>query len=178
MKKIIFIVIIIISITTTISSCEKDDICPETTQTTPLLVIEFHDNASRTAAETELKDVIALRITTGDDNKTINTIEDRKNTNSITLPLKSFETSTSFTFIMNSEDEEDTSNETGNSDIVTFSYINKEVFISRGCGFANNYENLTETFNDGGDGTPWIRSIEILNSTIENQETAHVKIFH
>ena len=37
MKKFICLFLIVIF------SCEKDDICPETTQTTPRLVIEFYD---------------------------------------------------------------------------------------------------------------------------------------
>ena len=37
MKQFIYLFLIVIL------SCEKDDICPETTQTTPRLVIEFYD---------------------------------------------------------------------------------------------------------------------------------------
>ncbi len=175
MKKIILSIIGLTTLIIAISSCEKDDICSPENTYTPLLVIEFYNFSNRE----ELKNVNTLRIATeeNDSLRFVNTINDRTNTNSITLPLKSFETSTSFIFIANSADEEETGNETGNIDTVTFNYENKEVFISRGCGFINNYENLTSTFNDGED-SPWIRSIEIVNSIVKNQDSTHVKIFH
>jgi hypothetical protein len=172
MRKIILIIIVGIFLITTIPSCEKDDICPADTPTTPLLLITFYDDLNRT----ELKQVTTLRVVTGDNDDQVNTIEDSTNTDSIALPLKVFDTATAFKLIADSQNDS-TDIEIGNADIVTFSYDNKEVFISRGCGFANNYENLTETLNNGGDA-PWILGIEIQNTTVENQTTAHVKIFH
>ena len=37
MKQFVYLFLIVLF------SCEKDDICPDTTQTTPRLVIEFYD---------------------------------------------------------------------------------------------------------------------------------------
>ena len=173
MKKIILIVIAGIFLIIAIPSCEKDDICPADTPTTPLLIIRFYDDLNRT----EPKSVTSLRVTTGENNDIVSESLNRKSTDSIALPLKVFENSTAFKLIADSKDDTDTNNEIGNADIVTFSYDNKEVFISRGCGFANHYENLTENLNNGGD-TPWILDIEIQNTTVENQTIAHVKIFH
>ena len=174
MKKTITIIITIIILASTIHSCEKDDICPSGSTATPSLIITFYNVSNRD----EPKEVTSLRIITEENNSLINTIEDRSNTDSIALPLKSFDTSTSFTFITNSADEEDTGIETGNADIVTFNYENQEVFVSRGCGFINNYENLAGTYDNGGDDDPWVRSVEVVNATVKNQDSTHVKIYH
>ena len=176
MKKTITIIITVIILASTVHSCEKDDICPSGSSETPLLIITFYDATNRELP----KDVPTLRIIGEGQTNFLNTLEDfkdRETTDSIGIPLKSFETSTSFTFISNSADEEDTDIETGNSDIVTFSYINKEVFVSRGCGFINNYENLASSPNDGGD-TRWIISVEVVNANVKNQDSTHVKIYH
>ncbi|MGB5437414.1 MAG: DUF6452 family protein, partial [Maribacter sp.] len=63
-----------------------------------------------------------------------------------------------------------------NIDVLTFSYETKEVYISRACGFIANYENLSQSLTP--DTENWIKDIEIVLPTVENSETAHVKIFH
>src|SRR5690606_12028242 len=161
----------------TMLSCEKDDICPPEVLTTPHLIITFHDIISRE----ERKAVPSLRVVGEDNNTIVNTFDDRVSAglDSIALPLKVYSPSSSFIFISNSASEEDNPDtEMGNADIVTFNYDNTEVFISRGCGYANNYENLVGTFEEGSDGDRWIISLEIVDNTVDNQNAAHVKIYH
>lgn len=158
-------------------SCEKDDICPPEVLTTPHLIITFHDIVNRE----ERKEVPSLRVVGVDNNTVVNTFQDRASAglDSIALPLKVYSTSNSFIFIFNSaSEEENPDTETGNADLVTFNYDNTEVFISRGCGYANNYENLVGTFEEGSDGERWIVSLEVVNNTVDNQNAAHVKIYH
>lgn len=177
MKKKLIIFSIILAVFITMLSCEKDDICPPEVLTTSHLIITFHDNADRD----ERKAVPSLRILGEEDNNRVNTVNDRVSAglDSIALPLKVYSPSTSFIFISNSASEEgNPDTETGNADIVTFNYDNTEVFISRGCGYGNNNENLIGTFEEGSDGERWIISLEVVNTTVDNQNAAHVKIYH
>ena len=151
------------------ASCEKDDICVE--GNTPLLVIRFYG-----AVATQVtKKVPSLRIVGLGENTTVNTIVDRSSLDSIALPLKINENPTSFLFIENSADDEN-GFENGNIDTVTFNYKTKEVFISRACGYIANYEELEGSLTP--DTSNWIKTISTIDSTVTNQATAHVKIYH
>lgn len=155
-------------------ACEKDDICIE--EGTPSLVIRFFDAEDRT----EFKPVPGLRIIGIGTNSTVNTISDRTSTlDSINLPLRIDDITTGYNFITNSADDvDDTTIDTGNSDIINFNYIVRERFINRACGFVANFDELNTDF--AADPENWIQSIEIENTLIENETiiTAHVKIFH
>ena len=153
----------------TVASCEKDDICVE--GTTPLMVIEFFDINNR---ET-LKNVTALRVVGAGQTLTVNTVADRTNLNTITVPLKTAENSTSFLLISDSADNDDGS-EIGNIDTVTFDYTRFEDFKSRACGFIVNYEELSGVLQT--DTNNWIQEIEIIRSEIINSDSTHVKIYH
>ncbi len=150
-------------------SCEKDDICVE--GNTPLMVIEFFDIDNR---ETP-KNVTALRVVGEGQTVTVNTVADRTNLNTITIPLKTVEDSTSFLLISNSASNDDDI-EIGNIDTVTFNYARLEDFKSRACGFIVTYENLDGVLQTDTDN--WIQEIEIIRSEIINSDSTHVKIFH
>lgn len=150
------------------SGCEKDDICVE--GNTPLLVIRFYGSATQIE-----KQVPSLRIVGVGMNSTVNTIVDRSSLDSIALPLKINDEPTSFLFIQNSADDEN-GFEIGNIDTVTFNYKTKEVFISRACGYVANYDDVEGSFTP--DTSNWIKSISTIDSTVTNQVSAHVKIFH
>ncbi len=151
------------------SSCEKDDICVE--GDTPLLVIEFYD-----IDDTEtLKEVKTLRVVGVGQNVTVNTVTDRSNLSTISIPLKTDEDATSFILISDSADSED-GTETGNLDTINFSYSRIEDFLSRGCGFVVNYDELQA--NATADSDNWIQDIEITQSLVTNSDSTHVKIFH
>ncbi|WP_047419666.1 DUF6452 family protein [Cellulophaga sp. Hel_I_12] len=166
MKKIIFIVILII-IFIGINSCEKDDICVD--GTTPLLVIRFYDNATDTET---LKAPQNLRIKGQLEGVTYGAIIPNTAADSIQLPLKIDAISTTFSFTTNTTTDAVNDNE----DVLTFDYSTTEVFVSRACGFIANYQNLSERLTT--DSNNWIKRIEIVKDTIENQNAAHVKIFH
>src|SRR5574343_221173 len=90
MKKIIGLLLI----TVVFSSCEKDDVCAETTPTTPKVVIEFFDatNSSDTP-----KNVTNLKITAA--NFTSSIIYN--GTNKIKVPLKTFQDNSVLSFTLN-----------------------------------------------------------------------------
>ncbi|MEZ4811447.1 MAG: DUF6452 family protein [Allomuricauda sp.] len=170
MKKI-FPVLLIVSLLTYSSSCEKDDICVE--GDTPLLVIGFFDATDTTLA----KDVPSLRIKEIILDEVVNTITDRSSSlDSIGIPLRIDSNDTSFEFILDSDDDETTGEETGNIDVLTVSYETREAFVSRACGFVANFDNLNITLPASADN--WIQDIRIVQQTIENSKNIHVKIFY
>ncbi|SMP23078.1 hypothetical protein SAMN06265375_10416 [Muriicola jejuensis] len=149
-------------------SCEKDDICVE--GDTPLLVIRFYDAVDTTA----VKSVANLRIIGIGIGVPVNTFTDRSTRDSVALPLRVDEGSTSFLIIRSSAGEEGA--ETGNTDTLQFNYSTNEVFISRACGFVANYEQLQDSLVSDSDN--WIQDITIVNPSVNSQLEAHVKIFH
>ncbi len=162
------------------SSCERDDICVD--GDTPLLVIGFFDIEDTT----QIKSVSSIRIRAIDNDSVLDDddsffFNDRSNTgtvpeDSLLIPLQISQPTTSFTFISDSADDADSGEETGNIDTLTISYTTREVFISRGCGFVINYDDLDIQLTN--DTENWIQDIRIQQQTIENSNNIHVKIFH
>ncbi|MFD2099273.1 DUF6452 family protein [Flagellimonas iocasae] len=155
------------------SSCEKDDICVE--GDTPLLVIGFFDIADTATA----KEVPSLRITAIDNNTVLDndSFNDRATSpDSLSVPLRIDATNTSYAFIMDSADDAETELETGNSDTLIISYTNREAFVSRACGFVMNYDGVSIALPESANN--WIQDIRIVQSTVENSNNIHVKIFH
>ena len=152
-----------------IFSCEKDDICVE--GDTPLLIIRFYDSLN----PTEFKSVNSLRVIGLGQENPVDTFTDRSSTDSIAIPLRINQPDTSFLLISDSATDEDDM-ETGNIDTLSFTYTTEEVFISRACGFIANYNDLTDSLNT--DSENWIQSIEIIESSINSQQSAHVQILH
>lgn len=161
---LLLVMIVIISF----NACEKDDICVD--GDTPLLIIRFYDNEN----PSELKSVPSLRVIGLGQSSTVNTFSDRTSLDSIALPLRINEANTVFILISDSADEDDM--ETGNNDTLTFDYNTLEVFISRACGYIANYDDLGELLTS--DSENWIQNIEIVSPLIQQQDSAHVKIFH
>lgn len=166
MKKLKFTVLLFI-VFMGISACEKDDICVD--GNTPLLVIRFYDNNTD---DDTFKAPPNLRVRGQIANDTMGGIIPNTATDSIQLPLRIEALSTIFSLTTNA-----TSNVLNdNEDIIFFSYTTRDLFISRACGFIVNYDSLSQTLTT--DTNNWIKRIEISNNTIENQNAAHVKIYH
>ena len=157
-------------------SCEKDDICLAETPGTPHLIIRFYD-ASNTS---NTKPVTNLRIVGDGNNSEYGSIT---TTDSIAIPLRILETTTAYTLtsdyaIDDNGTPDDTSDDiiTGNEDIITINYTNEEVFISRACGYKNIYKNLGFDFTTDGDN--WIFNYSVENNIVENENSAHIHIYH
>ncbi len=166
MKKQLFLLIVILG-AFLISACEKDDICVD--GDTPLLILRFYDAQDTT----NFKDVASFRII-GEGQEDPLSSFDRTTTDSVAIPLRADQSPTQFLLILNSADEDDV--ESGNIDTLSFSYTVEEVFVSRACGFIANYNDLSPQLTSGSEN--WIQSIEVVDTTITNQFSAHVKIFH
>lgn len=162
MKKIIALLLLLSLFLT----CERDDICPESTPTTPKLIIRFYDFAE----QSETKRVLNLHIQ-GIDSEEV--YQSASSTDSVSLPLRTNTNSTSF--ILHSSYADD--GNSGNPDTITIEYSPKEIYVSRACGYKTIFENVTIPPIDANDN--WIQLIQIEDLlTVDNETAAHVKIFH
>ena len=161
MRKIVLFILLSIGL---FSACEKDDFCIKN-PITPNLVLRFYDaNDRETLKPVErlsiwvaLKDTIAAY-------KSINI-------DSVAIPLNSIDSKTIYHLKMNNLDGSIANNQTAT---FTITYTAQEEYVSRSCGFKI-------LFNDvifESDNT-WITDFtpETL-TTIDNQNEAHVQIFH
>jgi len=177
MKKIL---LLIIALALSFSSCEKDDICDANTPTTPRLVISFYDflNPSVLKNVTNLKVVgegmiegIVFNTGTGNDRYLTNG-------NTISIPLKTVGTSSSFSFTLNSGN---TNPALVNVDNIKFDYTTQELFVSRACGYKTLFtldpiKPYTHTDAAVAD-KKWIAYISVEKSNLENENETHIKIF-
>ena len=157
MKKILTLIAVILLCLT---ACEPDDICLEDTPGTPKLIVVFYDknqtDTKKSVTDLQLKGVNMERILYN------------ATTDSISLPLNTLARSTSFSITT-------TQNGNATEDIITFNYDPEDQFISRACGYKTIFTNLTfSTVNT----LSFISTIEILNSTISDNNNSHVKILH
>ena len=151
-----------------VNGCEKDDICVE--GDTSLLIIRFYDSEN----PDQTKTVTSLRVLGLDQENPVDTFTDRSNLDSSAIPLRINEPDTQFLLISDSADEDML--ETGNIDTLRFTYTTQEEFVSRACGFIANYTDLQEALTADADN--WIQNIEIISTTVNSQQSAHVQIFH
>lgn len=173
MKKALILITALIGV---LIGCEKDDICSDANANTPHLIIRFY-NISNTS---ELKAVNNLKVNglSNSEEIGITTTKD-----SIVLPLRVLNNNTLFSLTKdytfnNNGTPDDTSDDItgGNPDEITISYDNEQVFISRACGYKNIYNNTTIGFTADSDN--WILNTEIIQNTIENENNAHIHIYH
>ena len=148
-------------------ACERDDICAESTPTTPQLVIQFFDADNISDSKPINLDLIEVEredtlFFTGD--------------TLIRIPLKTNTESTQFRFTKN-RGIDATAEEPENEDIITFNYTTNEVYISRACGFKVTYDDLSLINTNGPDGR-WIEDITINSESILDENTTHVSIYH
>lgn len=156
---------VILFVLVTLNGCTKDDICPEDTVTTPLLIINFKDNANPTV----LKDVDDLTVETNYDPSVV--VYSQVTTDSISLSLRPGEASTEYRFIKYA-------GETNESvEIYSFSYEHNDVYINRACGFKTTYSFISADEIDTNQSN-WITYSEINKSTVEDETEAHITFFH
>ena len=162
----------LLSITLVILSCEKDDICAEATATTPQLVVRFYDNDNIE----EAKSVTNLLVYGVNDANEAVFFENVSfaTSDSVVVPLR---TDSDISRLVFHKDLTITDFETGNLDIIDFNYTRDNIYVSRACGFKNVFNDLGSNLST--DSNNWIINIEIEeNTSVENQNSAHVKIYH
>lgn len=156
-------------------SCESDDVCDSTIPTTPSLVIEFYDATNTSTVKTTTN----LKIT--EVGNAVALASDL-NLTKLNIPLKSSTTTVKYEFASNANLISGVINPAINKDIVTFNYTTKDVYISRACGYKTTYEigefNYTNNVADfAGESSKWIKNVQLLTKTIDNETQVHLKIF-
>lgn len=175
MKKFSLLVILIILIGT---SCERDDICAETTPTTPHLIIRFYDIDE----QDNTKQVRLLTVNGVDpEGNVLENIVTNQSTDSIVLPLRfqneNIVTASRFELKRDSDFDTDTNETTfSNTDVIVVSYTPKFVYVSRACGYKSVFNETQNTLILDSDN--WIFSYEIINPTIDNENSAHIILYH
>jgi len=163
MKKIVLLLLL----TITFSSCEKDDIC--TDETTPRLVLEFYDISN----PSNLTNVLNLKVT-GEGQTELGTYN---GVNKVELPLDITNDITKYSLILNSA-----SSTGANEDFLQFNYTRQNVFVSRACGYKTIFElnatpnGVIKTDSTTPDGF-WIQDINIVTTNIETENETHIKIY-
>lgn len=146
--------------------CTRDDICPEDTQTTPLLVIKFKDISN----PTQVKAVTNLRITLANTSQT-EVVTARTDT-LYKIPLNPIATSVDFNFTKGYEGT------APNTDAFNITYQRGEdIYINRACGFTTSFTDIEATIQAEGSAN-WMLGKSINNTTVENEDTTHIIIFH
>ncbi len=145
-----------------ISACEKDDIC--LSPTTPKLIVRFYDNADQTVK----KDVVNLSIW-ADGKDTLSTFKS-VTLDSIYIPLNTNTTQTIYNLKTSA-----TGNKADNKiNKLTINYTTEDIFVSRSCGFKTIFKTVTISSDNG-----WFQSFTPNSiTTIDNENTAHIKVYH
>lgn len=175
--------ILILLLSLAVFTCEKDDICSEATATTPQLVVRFYD----ALIPEDTKSISGLFVYgINDANETVffkNITVGAKD--SIAIPLRTDSDMTKLVFhsdfsIDDNGTPDDGSDDIvlGNPDAVDINYIREDVYVSRACGYKATFTNLSASVTTDADN--WISSINIIaeNNTIDNENAAHINIYH
>lgn len=144
----------IISILLLFFSCEKDDFCTQN-PVTPNLILRFYDSTNRNT----IKKVDNLYVwAEGKDSLFVNASLD-----SLYIPLNTAALETVYYF-----SKDNTINQ------LTISYSTTNEYVSRSCGYKVIFNEVSFTSNNS-----WINDFEPNTPiTVENQNKAHVQIFH
>jgi hypothetical protein len=178
MKKTSLLLIFLLTIAIVIS-CERDDICPAATPTTPKLIIHFFDRVDTEA----IKFVPQIRVQ-GVNNNNVLEGYNAVNVQKLELPLRTDTTATQYRLRRdysnnNNGTPDDPSDDfpNGNEDIITIKYITEQVFVSRACGYKTVFKNVTLTIEPDSDN--WIASRQSVtdNQSVEDETTAHFYLF-
>jgi hypothetical protein len=144
-----------------LGACEKDDIC--LSSTTPKLILRFYDSADNTKFKAVSN--LSIKAESKTDSLYTNQVVD-----SIAIPLNVNGTQTIYHLKTSS-----TGNIADNKyNKLTLNYTTEEVYISRSCGFKTIFKNVTVASDNG-----WFQSFTPNSiTTIDNENNAHIKIFH
>lgn len=180
MKLIRHLVLYAILATVTFS-CERDDICAETTATTPRLLLQFYDIAS----QDELKFVPRLTVFGEGLNAEESSIVSSSNVTEIALPLivgtEGEETITRYNMVRSATNNDGTPNSEANTDIIEIIYTSQFQYVSRACGYKSVFTNLR--VNIINDGNNWALATAFPNNNsnninVENENSTHINILH
>lgn len=171
--------LILLFLLTIAFSCERDDICPESTPTTPRLVMDFVDLLNTDIS----KSVNDFRVADADDDTRF--LAETVDASNVILPLKTTADMTQFILYKdyeiddNGTPDDDTDDiQLGNPDVITIEYVREEIYVSRACGYKTIFKNVQVSVET--DVENWIQFIQPLNDnqSIEDEATTHFNLLH
>ncbi len=164
-------------------SCERDDLCPDTTATTPKLVIESFDISN----QEDSKNIFDLRIVGLDREDPLTVVlagteseinyDGSGDFSTVYLPLRTDADETVYRLIQEYAEDSEGNQTEGNEDTITISYDREDVYVSRACGFKTVFRNVT--ISRASDGDEWITLIQATNEnqSVEDESEAHFNLF-
>lgn len=168
MKKIFILIIII---TSSFSSCEKDDVCDANTGTTPRLIIAFYDFTNPTLTK-NVTNLAIVAIGQTEPYKVYNGVS------KIQVPLDIAADLSQYQFILNYGN---TNAVFVDPDNIQFNYTRQNVYVSRACGYKTVFTlDATTPFihtDAVGDDGLWMRNITVIKSDIQTENETHLNIF-
>ena len=158
-------------------SCQKDDICPASTVTTPLIKVLFFD--AENLQQDDAKPAVNLRVKAQD---TTLALISRSTTTAFDLPLDTNADATDYEFTQYAAAANgDTIQENPpNTDLLKITYSTTEQYLNRACGFRVLYDNIEVEISDpeGETSGNWIKNISVQDSIIENETITYFFIYH
>lgn len=166
MKKIL----LILALAMAFLGCEKDDICDETTGTTPRLIIDFYDFTNPTLT----KNVTNLAIIRNGDTTPYAVYN---GVSKIQVPLDIAADISLYQFVLNYGNANPALVDPDN---LQFNYTRQNVYVSRACGYKTIFA-LDETTpfvhtDVAGDDGLWMRNITLLQPDINSENETHLNI--
>ncbi|MDQ7917418.1 DUF6452 family protein [Mesonia sp. MT50] len=160
-----------------LSGCQKDDICPESTNTTPHLVIKFLDSEN----PLNIKEVTNLQVK--EENSMKDYFETPVSDSLIKIPLRTTENFTNYIFTLNTPLDPDAeigaNDPLPNEDQLHFNYGTLVEYVGRACGYKTEFVAFEANRVNEEDDTNWIKSIEVLQpNDITNEFDTHLYIYH
>lgn len=161
-------------------SCERDDLCAASTQTTASLIIAAFD----VSIPDDSKIILRLRIQ-GVGNQDVLETFNIVTTDSLVIPLRTDVNETQYRlhrdFSINDNGTPDDFSDDfteGNEDIITVRYVRNDVFVSRACGFSTIFSNVSIEVEEDEDN--WIQLIQAENDNqiVKNETQRHFKLLH
>ncbi|MCK0132475.1 DUF6452 family protein [Flavobacteriaceae bacterium F08102] len=156
-KKTAITLFLLLTVCISLISCERDEICIDAI--TPHLIIRFYDQEAPEDFKTPNLEVQILGLP--------DTL--RFTADSIALPLRVNAPET--VYILSTVEGTDR-----NPDTLTVSYDINDLFIGRACGYKSVFVN--PVYQRTPDGDTWISSFISTNELIENEQNAHLNIYH
>ncbi len=161
--------ILVLLVATLFYGCEKDDICAETTPTTPRLIIDFYDFTNPTLT----KNVTNLGVI----GEGVETVILFNGVSKVQIPLDLTKDISKYQFVLNYGNSDPVFI---NTDNLQFDYTRNNVFVSRACGYKTLFTLIptspfTQTDSDALDGL-WMKNITLLQPNINNEDETHLSI--
>ena len=167
-------VLISLLILASLWSCERDDICAAATPTTPHLIVRFYNINDRAETKT-------VRHMSVNAENNLNYLVYDRTVDSIVLPLKldALDNVNTSRFVLTRDADYDTDDDpitVSSTEIIEVNYTPELIYVSRACGYKSIFNDLSAT--RATDPSNWIIDIEVINTTINNEDAAHINIYH